>query len=201
MKKIVGIIVVLFVLALVIHAPAATGGTHGQTCGVHSGAACPVMKGASGQVTCPVMGKKVADLKNAPKSVYKGKTYYFCCPDCKPKFDKDPAKFIKTASAKGVVMCPVMGGKVANTKTAPKSTYKGKTYYFCCPGCKPKFDKSPATYAKPAAANAEIKCPVSGGKVTSLKTAEKSVYKGKTYYFCCPGCKPQFDKNPEKYVR
>ena len=29
---------------------------------------------------------------------------------------------------------------------------------------------------------------------------QKSVYKGKTYYFCCPGCKPQFDKNPEKYI-
>lgn len=29
----------------------------------------------------------------------------------------------------------------------------------------------------------------------------KSVYKGKTYYFCCAACKPTFDKNPEKYVK
>ncbi|MBC8103781.1 MAG: YHS domain-containing protein [Cytophagales bacterium] len=28
-----------------------------------------------------------------------------------------------------------------------------------------------------------------------------SVYKGKKYLFCCGGCKPQFDKNPEKYVK
>jgi YHS domain-containing protein len=27
-----------------------------------------------------------------------------------------------------------------------------------------------------------------------------SVYKGKTYYFCAPGCKRTFDKNPEQYV-
>ncbi len=33
------------------------------------------------------------------------------------------------------------------------------------------------------------------------KTAEiKSDYQGKTYYFCAPGCKKAFDKNPEKYV-
>ncbi len=28
----------------------------------------------------------------------------------------------------------------------------------------------------------------------------KSGYKGKTYYFCAPGCKKMFDENPEKYV-
>ncbi|MCP2518840.1 YHS domain-containing protein [Candidatus Aminicenantes bacterium AC-335-K20] len=33
------------------------------------------------------------------------------------------------------------------------------------------------------------------------KTAEyKSEYKGKTYYFCAPGCKKAFDENPEKYL-
>ncbi len=33
------------------------------------------------------------------------------------------------------------------------------------------------------------------------KTAKfTSVYKGKTYYFCAPGCKRTFDKDPEKYV-
>jgi YHS domain-containing protein len=28
----------------------------------------------------------------------------------------------------------------------------------------------------------------------------KSEYKGKTYYFCAPGCKSAFDKDPEKYL-
>ena len=33
------------------------------------------------------------------------------------------------------------------------------------------------------------------------KTAQyKSEYKGKTYFFCAPGCKKKFDENPEKYV-
>ena len=33
------------------------------------------------------------------------------------------------------------------------------------------------------------------------KTAKwKSEYDGKTYYFCAPGCKSSFDKDPEKYL-
>jgi YHS domain-containing protein len=33
------------------------------------------------------------------------------------------------------------------------------------------------------------------------KTAKyKTTYKGKTYYFCAPGCKITFEENPEKYV-
>ncbi|MBA7591638.1 hypothetical protein ES708_33798 [subsurface metagenome] len=33
------------------------------------------------------------------------------------------------------------------------------------------------------------------------KTAKfKSEYKEKTYYFCAPGCKKEFDDNPEKYT-
>jgi len=29
---------------------------------------------------------------------------------------------------------------------------------------------------------------------------KKSEYKEKTYYFCAPGCKKEFDNNPEKYI-
>jgi Cu+-exporting ATPase len=29
----------------------------------------------------------------------------------------------------------------------------------------------------------------------------KVEYKGKTYYFCSPGCKRSFEKEPEKYPR
>lgn len=38
--------------------------------------------------------------------------------------------------------------------------------------------------------------------IVDEKTATfTSVYKGKTYYFCAPGCKRTFDANPEQYVR
>jgi YHS domain-containing protein len=33
------------------------------------------------------------------------------------------------------------------------------------------------------------------------KTAKiKTVYKGKTYYFCAPGCKKTFEAEPELYI-
>lgn len=34
-------------------------------------------------------------------------------------------------------------------KTAQfKSKYEGRTYYFCAPGCKKKFDENPEEYAE-----------------------------------------------------
>jgi len=33
------------------------------------------------------------------------------------------------------------------------------------------------------------------------KTAKfRTEYQGKTYYFCAPGCKKQFEKDPGKYL-
>jgi YHS domain-containing protein len=42
---------------------------------------------------------------------------------------------------------PVCGMMVA-TATAPKTEFKGKTYYFCSIDEKKEFDKAPSTYIK-----------------------------------------------------
>lgn len=60
------------------------------------------------KVTCPVSGEsfKVSEAKG--QSVYEGKTYYFCCPGCKTKFDQDPRAFAqKQAGAPAVYTCPM----------------------------------------------------------------------------------------------
>lgn len=44
------------------------------------------------------------------------------------------------------------------------------------------------------------KDPVCGMDVDPKTAAGKSEYQGKTYYFCSPGCKHSFDKDPEKYL-
>ncbi len=44
------------------------------------------------------------------------------------------------------------------------------------------------------------KDPVCGMQVDEKKAAATSVYQGTIYYFCAPGCKATFDKNPEKFV-
>lgn len=45
------------------------------------------------------------------------------------------------------------------------------------------------------------KDPVCGMEVDSATAVGKSEYKGQTYYFCAPGCKREFDRNPEAYVK
>lgn len=44
------------------------------------------------------------------------------------------------------------------------------------------------------------KDPVCGMDVDPQQAAGTSEYKGQTYYFCAPGCKRQFDKDPERYI-
>ena len=41
---------------------------------------------------------------------------------------------------------PVCGMEVDPKEAAGKSEYKGETYYFCGPGCKRDFDKSPEKF-------------------------------------------------------
>lgn len=41
---------------------------------------------------------------------------------------------------------PVCGIEVNEDTTTYKSEYEGSTYYFCCGGCKAKFDRDPEKY-------------------------------------------------------
>lgn len=44
------------------------------------------------------------------------------------------------------------------------------------------------------------KDPVCGMNVDEKKTPVSIRYKGKTYYFCSPGCQETFTKSPEKFA-
>jgi Cu+-exporting ATPase len=46
-----------------------------------------------------------------------------------------------------------------------------------------------------------VKDPVCGMMVDPTTAPAKSEYKGKTYYFCAPGCKTAFEKDPEQYLK
>lgn len=48
----------------------------------------------------PVCGMEVEEETTALRSDYKGKTYYFCCKECKEKFDRDPKKYVREKEAK-----------------------------------------------------------------------------------------------------
>ena len=59
-------------------------------------------------VTCPVSGKVMKKSEAKATYEYQGKTYYFCCEDCKAKFIKNPEKYTqKKEEAKAVYTCPM----------------------------------------------------------------------------------------------
>jgi YHS domain-containing protein len=45
---------------------------------------------------------------------------------------------------------------------------------------------------------AQTVCPVFGGKIDKKDFTD---YQGKRIYFCCAGCKEEFYKDPEKYLK
>lgn len=52
----------------------------------------PVLK--PGKATDPVCGMEVEVANAKHQTVYEGQTYYFCCPHCKARFEKEPVKYL-----------------------------------------------------------------------------------------------------------
>jgi YHS domain-containing protein len=50
-------------------------------------------------------------------------------------------------------------------------------------------------------AEEKVVCPGCGHKMDKSEVKVSYEYKGKTYYFCCEGCKAKFVENPEKYLQ
>ncbi len=46
----------------------------------------------------------------------------------------------------------------------------------------------------------KVKDPVCMMDVDTETATITSEYEGQTYYFCAPGCKREFDRNPAKYI-
>jgi len=162
-------------------------------------------------VKCPVSGKEIKKSESKATYEYEGKTYYFCCENCKEKFLEDPDEYAfqgvdpheghmhSHQQAEDAVVDPVCGMKLKKEEAQVTYQYNGKTYYFCMEGCKDKFVKNPEEYV-----NIEeefVTCPVSGEEFDESKAAGSYEYEGKTYYFCCEGCKEKFLNDPEKYTK
>ncbi|HEY0140167.1 MAG TPA: heavy metal translocating P-type ATPase [Thermoanaerobaculia bacterium] len=101
---------------------------------------------------------------------------------------------------------PICGMTVDPEHAAGSSTVGGKTYYFCNPGCKAKFDANPSAYSAapsqsaPAPSAAKVVDPVCGMTIDPATAAGSSTHDGTTYSFCSAGCKTKFDANPAQYL-
>ena len=66
-------------------------------------------------------------------------------------------------------------------------------------GCKKKSEPTAPKETKEVVSQAieQKLCPVMEGSINKELYTE---YKGKKVYFCCPGCKEKFEKEPDKYI-
>ncbi len=46
----------------------------------------------------------------------------------------------------------------------------------------------------------DAKDPICGMTVEKSKAKHKAEFQGKTFYFCCAGCKQKFEQSPERYL-
>src|SRR5262249_23550421 len=60
-------------------------------------------------------------------------------------------------------------------------------------------DAEPAAPPAPAAPTEAID-PVCGMTVEIATARHKTTHAGQTYYFCAPGCKRSFEREPDKYL-
>jgi P-type Cu+ transporter len=129
----------------------------------------------------PVCGMDVDPEKAKAKLEHGGTRYYFCSAGCAKRFEQAPHQFlsappqsagspllqIASAAKPGMtslpilasaprVMDPVCGMMVDPQKAAGKVEHAGKTYFFCSPRCKERFEKEPEKFlAAPGAAGME----------------------------------------------
>lgn len=166
------------------------------------------------QVRCPVSGKVITNTKNAPRTVYQGKTYYFSCQSCLAEFRKNPQKYVKqTANTRTV--SNTAAAKPAEKSCCSTEKAEGKSCSgekaegsSCCAGDKAAAQKAdsccsdkPAGTVQTAAAPAnKLICPVSGEEL-KVEEAVRFTYNDKVYYTCCNGCKSKFLKDPETYAK
>jgi YHS domain-containing protein len=102
----------------------------------------------------PVEQAAIKPSKAEAFADYKNVRYYFRAELNKAKFLANPAKFTKSPAFSSNTACAVTGEKFAPNEAWGYSdtsmTVDGKSEivraYFCCAGCKPKFDADPAKY-------------------------------------------------------
>ncbi len=148
----------------------------------------------AGGAVDPVCGMTVDPATAKDRSSHDGRDFYFCCDGCKGMFEAEPARYAKTP-AQAFSLSPLTaakaggeccGGKPASEGAADmmatdpvcgmgvdihaakhRASHNGRPYYFCCAGCKTKFEAEPARYlskearaVEPVAEGAIYTCPM-----------------------------------------
>jgi P-type Cu+ transporter len=126
----------------------------------------------------PVCGMSVDPSAGKATHGHAGKTYYFCCGGCKEKFIADPARYLASKALVGIAAVPSGPVQIASAASPAAPPISG-------PAILP---------------NATEIDPVCGMTVDATRAKGAYQFAGKTYYFCCAGCKEKFSLDPAKYL-
>ncbi|MDW7680603.1 MAG: YHS domain-containing protein [bacterium] len=107
---------------------------------------------------CPVMKAQGVVSEKSLYSEIDGKRYYHCCAGCSEKFTAETEKYLKDFTIPANVFkvdedgqhfkCPVKGETGIVSDKTVFTDVDGKRYYFCCSGCKAKFEKNPEKFTR-----------------------------------------------------
>ena len=137
----------------------------------------------------PVCGMRVDPSKSRFSHEHGGTAYYFCCGGCHAAFKADPARFVAAAPpgdpaevAAETVTDPVCGMSVDPALAAHSHTHDGQTYYFCCGGCRAKFEADPDRYLGSAVGGS------GGSGHGAAPAADLPADRAAETWFSCPMC-------------
>ena len=165
--------------------------------------------GVTVHTICPVMGGNSG--AKMPHYVYQGVIYGMCCGGCDKRFTANPDKYIAAKHDGNIGYSefdPVAREEAAAKTAVAYSDYKNVRYLFLKNENKASFDREPAKFATAPKFEASGSCAVSGetiaaGKASSYRDATVVVNGKPTltrFYFCCPDCAPDFEKDPAKFA-
>ena len=92
----------------------------------------------------------------------------------------------------------LLAGAFGVLAVSPKLTAAESAMPSCCGGAATTAVSDTITNATPDLLQT---CPVSGDKLGEMGKPFTFVFKGQEVKLCCKGCKKDFDKNPEKYLK
>lgn len=134
-------------------------------------------------VLCTMRGTPVANASEAPSVKMGKRTVTFCCNGCKGAFEK----LDNAGKAKAVKVTDLRVEKLLLQQKMEKIDAQIETL---------------TGAAQTSQAGAKLTCAMTGEEIASEAVAGgKSVYNGKTYFFCCAACKTKFDSDPAKYAQ
>ncbi len=87
---------------------------------------------------------------------------------------------------------PVCGMTVEPKDSAITAVVDGNTYYFCCDGCRKKFEAAPENFKTAE----DVVC---GMTVSRATARHMTKHDGERFYFCSGSCKQKFEASPETY--